>query len=166
MQESPFCSMSTMSQEILAFILTISGWVLVSSTLPTDYWQVSSNDGDVITTSTFWSNLWKACVTDSTGVSNCRDFPSMLALDGKFVLGCLVFVFNFSFHYRLKIMVKISSCVYQMKHLFWCNVIFSACFSWFRWFSQLSVYIKYFGILVSSVRKLMLQGITNGYCKD
>ncbi|XP_026150706.1 claudin-10-like [Mastacembelus armatus] len=73
--------MSSMFQEILAFILTTSGWVLVSSTLPMDYWEVSSNDGSVITTSTFWSNLWKTCVTDSTGVSNCRDFPSMLALN-------------------------------------------------------------------------------------
>lgn len=68
--------------EILAFLLVVSGWVLVSSTLPTDYWKVSSIDGSVITTATFWSNLWKTCVTDSTGVSNCKDFPSMLALDG------------------------------------------------------------------------------------
>lgn len=95
---SLLCSMSSMAQEILAFILTISGWVLVSSTLPTDYWQVSSNDGSVITTSTFWSNLWKTCVTDSTGVSNCRDFPSMLALDGKlfflfWLLGLCVYFF-------------------------------------------------------------------------
>uniref|UniRef100_A0A3P8U4H8 Claudin n=1 Tax=Amphiprion percula TaxID=161767 RepID=A0A3P8U4H8_AMPPE len=74
--------MSGMIQEILAFILTTSGWVLVSSTLPTDYWKVSSLDGTVITTATYWSNLWKTCVTDSTGVSNCKDFPSMLALDG------------------------------------------------------------------------------------
>ncbi|KAK9970026.1 hypothetical protein ABG768_028165 [Culter alburnus] len=74
--------MSSMAREILAFILTTSGWVLVSSTLPTDYWKVSSIDGTVITTATFWSNLWKTCVTDSTGVSNCKDFPSMLALDG------------------------------------------------------------------------------------
>ncbi|XP_043089981.1 claudin-10 [Puntigrus tetrazona] len=74
--------MSNMAREIMAFILTTSGWVLVSSTLPTDYWKVSSNDGSVITTSTFWSNLWKTCVTDSTGVSSCKDFPSMLALDG------------------------------------------------------------------------------------
>ncbi|XP_028249613.1 claudin-10-like [Parambassis ranga] len=74
--------MSNMFQEILAFILTTSGWVLVSSTLPTDYWKVSSLDGTVITTATYWSNLWKTCVTDSTGVSNCKDFPSMLALDG------------------------------------------------------------------------------------
>ncbi|XP_034069334.1 claudin-10-like [Gymnodraco acuticeps] len=71
-----------MFQEILAYILSTSGWVLVSSTLPTDYWKVSSLDGTVITTATYWSNLWKTCVTDSTGVSNCKDFASMLALDG------------------------------------------------------------------------------------
>ncbi|XP_049584671.1 claudin-10-like isoform X2 [Syngnathus scovelli] len=71
-----------MYQEILAFALATSGWVLVSSTLPTDYWKVSSLDGTVITTATYWANLWKTCVTDSTGVSNCKDFPSMLALDG------------------------------------------------------------------------------------
>nr|XP_056717709.1 claudin-10 [Euleptes europaea] len=68
--------------ELAAFLLVVAGWVLVSSTLPTDYWKVSSIDGTVITTATFWANLWKTCVTDSTGVSNCKDFPSMLALDG------------------------------------------------------------------------------------
>lgn len=76
-------TMSHMFQEILAFVFSTSGWVLVSSTLPTDYWKVSSLDGTVITTATYWSNLWKTCVTDSTGVSNCKDFPSMLALDGR-----------------------------------------------------------------------------------
>ncbi|XP_008398295.1 claudin-10 isoform X1 [Poecilia reticulata] len=74
--------MSGMYQEILAFVLTTSGWILESSTVSMDFWKVSSNDGSVITTSTFWANLWKHCVTDSTGISNCRDFPSMLALDG------------------------------------------------------------------------------------
>ncbi|KAK3542856.1 hypothetical protein QTP70_005440 [Hemibagrus guttatus] len=74
--------MGAMVIEIAAFLVAIVGWVLVSSTLPTDYWKVSSNDGTVITTATFWCNLWKICVTDSTGVSNCKDFPSMLALDG------------------------------------------------------------------------------------
>uniref|UniRef100_A0A673L9P6 Claudin 10a n=1 Tax=Sinocyclocheilus rhinocerous TaxID=307959 RepID=A0A673L9P6_9TELE len=62
--------MGNMATEIVAFLLTISGWILISSTLPTDYWKVSSVDGTVITTATFWSNLWKTC-----------DFPSMLALD-------------------------------------------------------------------------------------
>lgn len=76
--------MGNMATEIVAFLLTISGWMLVSSIVPLDYWKVSSVDGTVITTATFWSNLWKTCVTDSTGVSNCKDFPSMLALDGEF----------------------------------------------------------------------------------
>ncbi|XP_027877846.1 claudin-10-like isoform X1 [Xiphophorus couchianus] len=74
--------MSGMYQEIMAFVLTISGWILESSTVSMDFWKVSSDDGSVITTSTFWANLWKHCVTDSTGISSCRDFPSMLALDG------------------------------------------------------------------------------------
>ncbi|XP_029314708.1 claudin-10-like [Cottoperca gobio] len=74
--------MSSMFQEILAFIVSTSGWVLVSSTLPTDYWKVASLDGIVLNTANYWSNLWKTCVTDSTGISNCKDFPSMLALDG------------------------------------------------------------------------------------
>lgn len=81
--------MSKMAIEIAAFLVATAGWVLVSSTLPTDYWKVSSNDGTVITTATFWCNLWKMCVTDSTGVSNCKDFPSMLALDGQSALEIL-----------------------------------------------------------------------------
>lgn len=79
--------MANTASEIIAFMVSISGWVLVSSTLPTDYWKVSTIDGTVITTATYWANLWKTCVTDSTGVSNCKDFPSMLALDGLHPLG-------------------------------------------------------------------------------
>ncbi|EGV94436.1 Claudin-10A [Cricetulus griseus] len=74
--------MASTALEIIAFTVSISGWVLVSSTLPTDYWKVSTIDGTVITTATYFANLWKMCVTDSTGVANCKDFPSMLALDG------------------------------------------------------------------------------------
>ncbi len=91
--------MGNMTTEIFAFLLTISGWILISSTLPTDYWKVSSVDGTVITTATFWSNLWKTCVTDSTGVSNCKDFPSMLALDGILFLSsniCWLFIYFLS----------------------------------------------------------------------
>ncbi|XP_072920253.1 claudin-10a [Hemitrygon akajei] len=73
--------MAKMSIEIVAFIISVSGFILISSTVPTDYWKVSTIDGTVITTATFWANLWKTCVTDSTGVSNCKEFPSMLALD-------------------------------------------------------------------------------------
>ncbi|XP_005921468.1 claudin-10-like isoform X1 [Haplochromis burtoni] len=79
--------MSSMFQEIVAFFFSTAGWILESSTLPTDYWKVSSDDGSVITTASYWSNLWKTCVTDSTGVSNCKEFISMLALDG-YLIAC------------------------------------------------------------------------------
>ncbi|XP_059198982.1 claudin-10-like [Centropristis striata] len=71
-----------MYPEILAFIFTTSGWFLVSSTLVTDYWKLSTLDGTVVATVVHYSNLWKLCVTDFIGVSDCKDFPSMLALDG------------------------------------------------------------------------------------
>lgn len=78
-----FGTMSRMMLEIVAAFLTTSGWVLVTSTLPTEYWKVYSLAGTVIlTTPAYFSNLWKLCITDSTGVSDCKDFPSMLALEG------------------------------------------------------------------------------------
>uniref|UniRef100_A0A8C8SK28 Claudin n=1 Tax=Pelusios castaneus TaxID=367368 RepID=A0A8C8SK28_9SAUR len=64
------------------FFLSTIGWGLLGVTLLNSYWRVSTVDGNVITTSTLFENLWQSCATDSTGVYNCRDFPSMLALSG------------------------------------------------------------------------------------
>ncbi|XP_058482389.1 claudin-15-like isoform X2 [Solea solea] len=68
--------------EAFAFFLCFLAWIMVGIALPNRYWRVSSVDGNVITTSTIYENLWMSCATDSTGVHNCRDFPSLLALDG------------------------------------------------------------------------------------
>ncbi|XP_034096458.1 claudin-15-like [Gymnodraco acuticeps] len=68
--------------EALAFLLGFLAWLMVGIALPNRYWKVSSVDGNVITTSTIYENLWMSCATDSTGVHNCRDFPSLLALNG------------------------------------------------------------------------------------
>ncbi|XP_064291919.1 claudin-15-like isoform X2 [Passer domesticus] len=70
----------TATLEIVGFILCLGGLAVIGATLPNNYWKVSSIHGSVITTSTLFENLWKSCATDSTGVSNCRDFDSMLAL--------------------------------------------------------------------------------------
>ncbi|XP_075968047.1 claudin-10-like [Anarhichas minor] len=78
--------------EILSYIFANSGWVLVSSTLPTDYWKIFSLDGTVAATVTNYSNLWKICVTDLTGVSDCKDFPSMLALEAYLFIFRLVLI--------------------------------------------------------------------------
>lgn len=68
--------------EVVAFILGFLGWVMAGVCLPNRYWRTSTVDGNVITTSTIYENLWMSCATDSTGVHNCREFPSLLALNG------------------------------------------------------------------------------------
>ncbi|XP_018589031.1 claudin-15a [Scleropages formosus] len=68
--------------EVVALLLGFLGWVMVGVALPNRYWKVSTVDGNVITTSTIYENLWMSCATDSTGVHNCREFPSLLALSG------------------------------------------------------------------------------------
>ncbi|MBN3318656.1 CLD10 protein, partial [Atractosteus spatula] len=69
-----------MYTEIGCFVMCVSGWILVCSTMPTEYWNYSSIDGIVLTTANYFSNLWKSCISDSTGVSDCKEFPSLLAL--------------------------------------------------------------------------------------
>ncbi|XP_044885621.1 claudin-15-like isoform X2 [Mauremys mutica] len=66
--------------EITGFLLSLCGWLVVGATLPNSYWKISTIHGNVITTSRLFENLWKSCAEDSTGVSNCRKFDSMLAL--------------------------------------------------------------------------------------
>ncbi|KAF7205862.1 claudin-15 isoform X1 [Nothobranchius furzeri] len=68
--------------EIIALFLGFVGWILVFVSLEDQYWKESTNDGSAITTSTIYENLWMSCASDSTGVFNCRDFPSLLALPG------------------------------------------------------------------------------------
>ncbi|XP_072497441.1 claudin-15 isoform X2 [Notamacropus eugenii] len=68
--------------ETFGFFLGVLGLLMLGVTLPNGYWRVSSIHGNVITTSTIFENLWYSCATDSTGVYNCWEFPSMLALSG------------------------------------------------------------------------------------
>ncbi|XP_016366415.1 claudin-15-like [Sinocyclocheilus rhinocerous] len=68
--------------EVVALFLGFVSWIMVGIAIPNRYWKVSSIDGTVITTSTLYENLWMSCATDSLGVHNCREFPSLLALSG------------------------------------------------------------------------------------
>ncbi|KAM6954824.1 claudin-10-like [Lycodopsis pacificus] len=70
-----------MYMEIGCFVVCVSGWILVCSTMPTEIWTWSEVGSIVLTTSNYFSNLWKDCISDSTGVSDCKGIPSMLALN-------------------------------------------------------------------------------------
>lgn len=68
--------------ETFGFFLAAVGLLMLGVTLPHSYWRVSTVHGSVITTNTIFENLWHSCATDSLGVYNCWEFPSMLALSG------------------------------------------------------------------------------------
>ncbi|TRY91663.1 hypothetical protein DNTS_003329 [Danionella cerebrum] len=69
-----------MYTEIGCFLLCTIGCILICSTVFTEYWAFSAVDSTVLTSNHYFSNLWKDCLSDSTGVSDCKEFPSMLAL--------------------------------------------------------------------------------------
>lgn len=68
--------------ETFGFFLAAVGLLMLVVTLPNSYWRVSTVHGNVITSNTIFENLWHSCATDSMGVYNCWEFPSMLALSG------------------------------------------------------------------------------------
>uniref|UniRef100_A0A671PNG4 Claudin n=1 Tax=Sinocyclocheilus anshuiensis TaxID=1608454 RepID=A0A671PNG4_9TELE len=69
-----------MHVEIGCFLLCLSGWILICSNLATEYWTFSEIGSVVLTTGDYYSNLWMDCVSDTTGVSDCKYFPSMMDL--------------------------------------------------------------------------------------
>ncbi|MCJ8739789.1 hypothetical protein PDJAM_G00051130 [Pangasius djambal] len=73
--------------ELLGFLLCVGGWLLSGVSLANNYWRVSSYVGSVIISTRQYENLWQACAEASTGVTNCRMFDSMLALDA-YVQAC------------------------------------------------------------------------------
>ncbi|XP_044072753.1 claudin-10 [Siniperca chuatsi] len=65
--------------QIFGFLISSLGWLFVLCTMAMDYWRITQLGGQggsfIIKVSWYWSNLWKDCVTDSTAVTNCREFP-------------------------------------------------------------------------------------------
>jgi len=69
--------------EVACFVSCLSGWFLVCSTLPTGEWEFSELGSTVQTTGIYYSNLWMDCIADSTGVTDCKYYPSMLGLSSR-----------------------------------------------------------------------------------
>ncbi|KAL0963883.1 hypothetical protein UPYG_G00314840 [Umbra pygmaea] len=67
--------------EIGCFVVCLTGWILVCSTMPIEMWTWSEVYTMVLTTSQYYSNLWKDCASDLSGVHDCKPIPSLLALN-------------------------------------------------------------------------------------
>ncbi|KAF5892101.1 claudin-10-like, partial [Clarias magur] len=66
--------------EIGSFASCVIGWILICATMPLEFWAYSEVGSTVLTTNYFHSNLWKDCTSDSTGMIDCKAFPTLLAL--------------------------------------------------------------------------------------
>ncbi|XP_072263850.1 claudin-15-like isoform X2 [Pyxicephalus adspersus] len=73
--------------ELVGFLMGMAGSLVSGICLATERWKVSTVSGSVITTSILYENLWKSCATASTGVTNCKNFDSLLALS-PYVQAC------------------------------------------------------------------------------
>ncbi|XP_005799389.1 claudin-10-like [Xiphophorus maculatus] len=64
--------------QIFGFLISSLGWLFILCTMAMDYWRISQIGGEggsfIIKVAWYWSNLWKDCLTDSTAVTNCRDY--------------------------------------------------------------------------------------------
>lgn len=69
--------------EIGSFVSCVIGWILICATMPLEFWTYSEVASTVLTTNYFHSNLWKDCTSDSTGMIDCKAFPTLLALQRK-----------------------------------------------------------------------------------
>lgn len=72
--------------QIWGFLMTVLGWIFVASTMAMDGWMSSSIGGmggsSIVKVIWYWSSLWKTCLTDSTSVNKCYDFPVLWSVEG------------------------------------------------------------------------------------
>ncbi|XP_062338178.1 claudin 15-like a [Osmerus eperlanus] len=68
--------------EATGFLMCVTSWLINGAALANDYWKVSTVSGSVIISNRQFENLWHACAESSSGIANCRDFESLLALPG------------------------------------------------------------------------------------
>ncbi|XP_065131442.1 claudin 15-like a [Paramisgurnus dabryanus] len=66
--------------EVTGFFMCVASWLVTGVSLANDYWKISSVSGSVIISTRQYENLWHTCAEDSSGIAECRDFQSILAL--------------------------------------------------------------------------------------
>ncbi|KAK2856770.1 hypothetical protein Q5P01_005505 [Channa striata] len=82
--------------QIWGFLMTVMGWIFVACTMAMDGWMNSAIGGvggsSIVKVIWYWSSLWRTCLTDSTSVNKCYDFPVLWSVEGhlQVVRGLLI----------------------------------------------------------------------------
>lgn len=99
--------------EIGCFVTCVVGWILVCSTLPMEYWTFSEVSSTVLTTNHFHSNLWKDCTSDSTGMVDCKAFPTLISLQRKSAYFCSYSAYLAVYQMFFKHLIKHTNVIIQ-----------------------------------------------------
>ncbi|XP_008294038.1 claudin 15-like a [Stegastes partitus] len=73
--------------EATGFIMCVISFLVTGASLVNDYWKISTAYGSLNIALRHFENLWHSCTEDNTGIAECRDFESLLALPAH-VQGC------------------------------------------------------------------------------
>ncbi|XP_067348887.1 claudin-10 [Channa argus] len=82
--------------QIWGFLMTVLGWIFVACTMAMDGWMSSAIGGmggsSIVKVIWYWSSLWRTCLTDSTSINKCYDFPVLWSVEGhlQVVRGLLI----------------------------------------------------------------------------
>ncbi|XP_043114275.1 claudin 15-like b isoform X2 [Puntigrus tetrazona] len=68
--------------QLLGFLMCLGGWLLSFMSLLNESWRTSTFANELITSVWYYQNLWQSCSEASTGITNCKQFESMLSLSG------------------------------------------------------------------------------------
>ncbi|XP_075993706.1 claudin 15-like a [Genypterus blacodes] len=79
--------MTSSLSEVIGYVTVVASWLLTGASLANDYWRISTIAGSVITTQREFVNLWHTCTESSLGISQCRDFDTILGLP-EYVQAC------------------------------------------------------------------------------
>lgn len=65
--------------QLVGFLISSLGWLFVLCTLAMEHWRITQMGGTggsyILKVAWYWSSLWQDCYTDSTSITNCKDFP-------------------------------------------------------------------------------------------
>ncbi|XP_060624155.2 claudin-15-like isoform X1 [Anolis sagrei] len=73
--------MASSTLQIIAFILSFLGLMLLHAATVSNYWKHSTPAKDIITSSWISEGLWRSCAATSYGSVQCKTFSSLLSLE-------------------------------------------------------------------------------------
>ena len=78
--------------QVMGFVLSLIGIAGIIAATAMDQWATEDRFNSVVTAVYTYSGLWRSCVRQSSGLSECRPYFTILGLPGMFLFFCCLFI--------------------------------------------------------------------------